>query len=110
MDKAYDPKVTEERIYRMWETGGHFMPKKDPAKESFSILLPPPNANADLHLGHAMYVVEDIMIRYHRMKGDPSLWLPGADHAGFETQYVFEKHLAKEDKSRFDYSREELYK
>ena len=79
-------------------------------KNPFTVILPPPNANADLHLGHAMYVVEDIMIRYHRMKGDPTLWLPGADHAGFETQYVYEKYLAKEDKSRFDFDRETLYK
>lgn len=110
MDKAYDPKAVEGKIYEMWESGGHFSPKIDKSKRPFTIILPPPNANADLHLGHAMYVVEDIMIRYHRMKGDPALWLPGADHAGFETQYVFEKELAKKDKSRFDFSREELYK
>lgn len=110
MDKNFDPKSVEDAIYRMWESGGYFKPKIDPTKKPFSILLPPPNANADLHVGHAMYVAEDIMIRYHRMKGDPTLWLPGADHAGFETQFVFEKHLAKQDKSRFDYSREELYK
>ncbi len=109
MDKAYDPKLVEEKIYQMWESGGYFSPKIDQKKEPFSILLPPPNANADLHLGHAMYVIEDIMIRYHRMKGDPTLWLPGADHAGFETQYVFEKQLNKEGKSRFNYPREELY-
>ena len=94
----------------MWESGGYFTPKIDKSKKPFTVLLPPPNANADLHLGHAMYVVEDIMIRYHRMKGDPTLWLPGADHAGFETQYVYEKELAKEDKSRFDFDRETLYK
>lgn len=110
MDKAYDPKKTEEKIYKMWEEGGYFTPAIDPAKKPYTILLPPPNANADLHLGHAMYVIEDIMIRYHRMLGDSTLWLPGADHAGFETQYVYEKHLAKEGKSRFDYPREELYK
>ena len=116
MDKAYDPKSTEEDIYRMWESGGYFSPKPfvrrlvDQGKLPFSILLPPPNANADLHVGHAMYVVEDIMIRYHRMLGDSTLWLPGADHAGFETQFVFEKQLAKEGKSRFDYPREELYR
>lgn len=115
MDKAYNPKSTEESIYEMWEQGGYFTPKMVDKKtlpagrQAFSILLPPPNANADLHLGHAMYVIEDIMIRYHRMKGDPTLWLPGADHAGFETQYVFEKHLAKEGKSRFDFGRDELY-
>ncbi len=111
MDKVYDPKAVEESIYKMWESGGYFEPKvpEGSPPAPFTILLPPPNANADLHLGHAMYVVEDIMIRYHRMIGDPTLWLPGTDHAGFETQYVFEKQLAKEGKSRFDYSREELY-
>lgn len=112
MDKNFTPKTVEDAIYRMWESGGYFKPKpfdKAQGKKPFSILLPPPNANADLHVGHAMYVAEDIMIRYHRMKGDPTLWLPGADHAGFETQFVFEKHLAKKDKSRFDYPREELY-
>ncbi len=109
MEKTYDPKSVETNIYQMWESGNYFSPKIDPKKRPFSILLPPPNANADLHLGHAMYVIEDIMVRYHRMIGDPTLWLPGADHAGFETQYVFEKQLNKEGKSRFDYPREELY-
>ncbi|MBI2404918.1 valine--tRNA ligase [Candidatus Gottesmanbacteria bacterium] len=109
MDKTYNPKSVEEKIYQMWESGNYFSPRKTRGKLPFSIVLPPPNANADLHLGHAMYVIEDIMIRYHRMKGDPSLWLPGADHAGFETQYVFEKQLVKEGKNRFDYPREELY-
>ncbi len=102
----------------MWEQAGYFAPKIDATKpfdkaqdkKPFTILLPPPNANADLHVGHAMYVIEDIMIRYHRMKGDPTLWLPGADHAGFETQYVYEKHLAKRGKSRFDFDRETLYR
>lgn len=110
MDKAYNPQAVEGKIYEMWESGGFFAPKIDKEKKPFTVLLPPPNANADLHLGHAMYVVEDIMIRYHRMKGDPTLWLPGADHAGFETQYVYEKYLSKEGKSRFDFDRETLYK
>jgi valyl-tRNA synthetase len=120
MDKAYNPQAVEKEIYSMWESGspslgyggpgGYFEPKIDKNKEPFTVILPPPNANADLHLGHAMYVVEDIMIRYHRMKGDPTLWLPGADHAGFETQYVYEKYLSKQGKSRFDYDRETLYK
>jgi valyl-tRNA synthetase len=109
MDKAYNPTAVELNIYKLWEQGGYFAPKKDLTKKPFTILLPPPNANADLHVGHAMYVTEDIMIRYHRMKGNPTLWLPGADHAGFETQYVYEKHLAKEGKSRFDFDRETLY-
>ncbi len=110
MDKAYNPAATESDMYQLWEQGGYFAPKIDKTKTPFTVILPPPNANADLHLGHAMYVVEDIMIRYHRMKGDPTLWLPGADHAGFETQYVYEKQLAKEGKSRFDFDRETLYK
>ncbi len=109
MDKIYKHQEIENKWYTFWENGGYFKPKKDPAKKPFTIILPPPNANADLHVGHAMYVVEDIMTRYHRMKGDPTLWLSGADHAGFETQFVFEKHLAKQDKSRFDYPRETLY-
>lgn len=89
---------------------GFFKPEINPDGKPFSIILPPPNANADLHFGHAMYTIEDILIRYHRMAGDSALWLAGADHAGFETQVVFEKHLAKEGKSRLDYPREELYK
>ena len=110
MDKAYTPKSFEETIYSSWEHDGHFSPKKESGKDSFCVILPLPNANGDLHLGHAMFTIEDIMIRYHRMKGDVTLWQPGFDHAGFETQYVFEKFLAKQGKSRFDYSREELYK
>jgi len=110
MEKTYIPKTVEQDIYSMWEQGGYFSPNMTDIKKSFSIILPPPNANADLHLGHAMYAIEDIMVRYHRMKGDATLWLPGADHAGFETQFVFEKFLAKQGKSRFDFTREELYK
>ena len=116
MDKNFQPKLVEDTIYKMWESGGYFAPVKTDKKllpkgrKPFSILLPPPNANADLHVGHAMYVVEDIMVRFHRMMGDPTLWLPGADHAGFETQFVYEKHLAKQGKSRFDFDRDTLYR
>lgn len=109
MDKTYNHTSTEERIYTLWESSGAFQPQADPKAPVYSIVLPPPNANADLHIGHAMYVIEDILIRYHRMKGYSTLWLAGADHAGFETQYVFEKHLAKQGKSRFDFTREALY-
>ncbi|MBI3981150.1 valine--tRNA ligase [Candidatus Microgenomates bacterium] len=108
MDKIYQPKTAEEKWYKFWEEGGYFKPNEK-NKKPFTIVLPPPNANAPLHMGHAMYAVEDIMIRYHRMLGDSTLWLPGADHAGIETQYVFEKQLAKEGKGRFDFSREQLY-
>ncbi|MBI4099395.1 valine--tRNA ligase [Candidatus Microgenomates bacterium] len=110
MDSKYDHTQVESRIYRMWETSGYFTPKIDPKKKPFTIILPLPNASDPMHMGHALFTVEDILVRYHRMKGDPTLWLPGGDHAGIETQYIFEKHLAKEGKSRFDFDRDTLYK
>ncbi|MFA6519059.1 MAG: valine--tRNA ligase [Candidatus Shapirobacteria bacterium] len=109
MDKAYSPS-TEPEIYDLWEKSGAFTPKIDKTKKPFTIILPPPNANDPLHAGHALYTVEDIMVRFHRMLGDPTLWLPGTDHAGIETQFVFEKHLKADDKSRFDYDRNTLFK
>lgn len=110
MDKAYDHKKVEDKIYKMWEEGDYFSAEIKKGKKPFSIILPPPNANAPLHFGHAMYVIEDILIRFHRMLGTPTLWVSGADHAGFETQFVFEKHLQKEGKSRADYDRDTLYR
>ncbi|QHO63213.1 valine--tRNA ligase [Candidatus Chazhemtobacterium aquaticus] len=115
MDKTYEFKNNEEKVYRKWEQSGIFAaPEAKEAKkrgqEPFCVIMPPPNANDPMHVGHAMFVtIEDIIVRYHRMKGDAVLWLPGTDHAGIETQYVFEKKLAKEGKSRFDFSRAELY-
>ena len=115
MDKIYNHKKVEEKIYKMWEKSQYFTPEinsstsSGQAKKPFSIILPPPNANAPLHFGHAMYVIEDILVRFHRMRGEVALWLPGADHAGFETQFVFEKHLEKEGKSRLDFDRKTLY-
>src|SRR3989344_5920746 len=109
MDKVYNHKEIEDKWYSFWEKKGFFKPEINPKGEPYCIILPPPNANADLHFGHAMYTIEDILIRYHRMRGDSTLWLSGADHAGFETQVVFEKQLAKDGKSRFDYPREKLY-
>ena len=85
------------------------LPKKVPSH--FCIIMPPPNANGSLHVGHAVFVtLEDIMTRYQRMRGKAALWLPGADHAGFETQVVFEKKLEKEGRNRFEIPREQLYK
>lgn len=110
MDPKYKPQQIEAKIYKEWEDKNLFKAVVDKSKKPFSIILPPPNANASLHLGHAMYVYEDVMIRYHRLIGDETLWLPGADHAGIETQYVFEKFLQKQGKSRFDYDRETLFK
>jgi valyl-tRNA synthetase len=112
-DRPYDPKRTEDKIYRLWEKSGFFNPDKLPGsrKKPFTIIMPPPNANGSLHLGHAVFVtLQDIMIRYHRMKGDKTLWLPGADHAGFETQVVYDKKLEKEGRNRFKIPREQLYK
>ena len=109
MDPQYNHKEYEEKIYNSWEKSGAFKPNSN--KKTFSIIMPPPNANDPLHIGHAMFVtIEDILIRFHRMLGESTLWLPGTDHAGIETQFVFEKKLAKEDKSRFDFDRETLYK
>ncbi len=110
MDKIYDQTKVESKWYKFWEEKGLFKPEVNPDGIPYTIILPPPNANAPLHFGHAMYVIEDILIRYHRMKGEATLWLPGSDHAGFETQVVFEKHLEKLGKSRFDYERPVLYK
>jgi len=109
--KPYDPAAHEDKIYKMWEGSGYFNPDNLPGErpETFSIVMPPPNANASLHAGHALFVtVEDIMIRFERMRGKKALWLPGSDHAGFETQAVYEKHLQKQKRSRFDMSNEEL--
>ena len=107
----YNPSNHENKIYQLWEKGGYFKPDEKSTKPAFTIIMPPPNANGSLHAGHAIFVtLEDIMIRYHRMKGEPTLWLPGADHAGFETQVVFEKKLEKEGRSRFDFDRQTLYR
>ena len=109
MDKVYNHKEVEEKIYKEWERKGYFKPEINPKGKPYCIILPPPNANGALHFGHAMFTVEDILIRYHRMKGDSALWLPGTDHAGIETQFVFEKKLKQEGKSRLDFDQETLY-
>jgi len=111
LPKLYEPSQYETDIYTMWEKAGVFTPKHRGSAKSYSIVMPPPNANANLHIGYALTAsIQDIMARYHRMKGEATLLLPGADHAGFETQSVFEKKLAKEGKSRFEFSRDDLYK
>lgn len=106
--KAYDPNQYEPNIYAMWEKSGGFAPTGQ--GEPYSIVMPPPNANGNLHTGHALTVdLQDILARYHRMKGRDVAYIPGADHAGFETWVVYEKELAKKGQSRFDFSREQLY-
>jgi len=93
----YNPSQTEEEINSLWEKANAFAPKIDPKKKPFTIIMPPPNITGELHAGHAMFLtLEDIMTRYHRMKGDPTLWVPGLDHAAIAVQNVVEKKLAKE--------------
>jgi valyl-tRNA synthetase len=110
LPKVYEPGQYETDIYALWEQSGAFAPKHRGSKDGYAIVMPPPNANANLHIGYELTVaLQDIPVRYHRMKGKAALLLPGADHAGFETQSVYEKHLAKEGKSRFDFDRDTLY-
>ncbi|OGG22740.1 valine--tRNA ligase [Candidatus Gottesmanbacteria bacterium RIFCSPLOWO2_01_FULL_40_10] len=110
MDKVYKHQHTEKNWYSLWEEKGYFTPVINPEKKPFAIIMPPPNANGSLHIGHAAFLtIEDVMIRYHRMVSEVTLWLPGADHAGILTQVVFERKLEKEEnKSRFDLGREEF--
>lgn len=99
LPKAYDPKACEDRIYAMWEESGAFRADATSDKEPFTISMPPPNATGQLHLGHAvMLALEDIFIRFHRMRGEEVLWVPGTDHAAIATESVVIKKLQKEEK------------
>ncbi len=114
LPKAYDFNAYEEKIYQDWETKGYFkptndpnLPGHDPDVKPFVIVIPPPNVTGGLHLGHPLFVTtEDVMIRYHRMKGEPTLWVPGTDHAGIATQLQVEKLLVSEGTSRVALGRE----
>lgn len=121
LPKNYEPKEAEGPIYQKWQDSGFFNPDNLPAStrtrdsslatpSTYSIVLPPPNVTGTLHMGHAsMLAIQDILIRYHRMKGDATLWLPGTDHAAIATQSKVEKEISKkEGKSRYDLGREEL--
>ena len=122
LEKAYDPKSFEERIYKNWESKGYFKPASDEdspvhcqCKEcngktnTYAVVIPPPNVTGVLHMGHGLNnTLQDIVVRYHRMKGDNTLWITGTDHAGIATQNVVERQLKKEGKSRFDLGREKL--
>ncbi len=117
MNSKFDHKTVEKDIYEAWEKSGAFKPRfsSEPVLQSssnnpFTIVLPPPNASGKMHMGNVLMIaIEDLMIRYHRMKGDPTLWIPGTDHAGFETQITYERELKKQGKSRFEFDRETLY-
>jgi len=119
LPKAYDFKATEPRIYEMWEQGGYFKPWNDPNKPDFDpnvkpfvLAIPPPNVTGELHIGHPMFVsIEDLMVRYHRMKGYSTLWIPGTDHAGIATQLMVERDLLRnEEVTREELGREEFVK
>ncbi|CAN5617549.1 valine--tRNA ligase [soil metagenome] len=106
--KTYNPNEYEPNIYAMWESAGAFNPTG--AGEPYSIVMPPANANGNLHIGHALTIgLEDILARYYRMKGRDVIYIPGEDHAGLETWVVYERELAKQGRSRFDYTREQIY-
>lgn len=130
MNKSYDHKNLEKKIYELWEKNNAFSPEgaktlrmrieeKNKAFLSnydnenngvpYSVLMPPPNANAPLHCGHVTYSIQDVMVRFKRMQGYDAVYLPGTDHAGFETQYVYEKNLKSQGMSRFDFDRETFF-
>ena len=111
LPKAYDPHQVEGRLYEWWERSGYFRATPDPDREPFTIIMPPPNVTGELHLGHAMTAaIEDALTRYHRMKGDVALYLPGTDHAGIATQVVVERQLAADELTRHDIGREAFLK
>ncbi len=109
LPKVYDPKDTEDSIYKFWEEGGYFKADAKSDKPPYSIVIPPPNVTGVLHMGHALdETLQDILIRYHRMSGFETLWLPGTDHAGIATQNVVEKNLREKGLSRYDLGREKF--
>jgi valyl-tRNA synthetase len=107
--KAYESATVERKLYNFWLEKGYFKPRIDHSKQPFTIIMPPPNVTGELHLGHALTATfEDILIRWHRMKGDPTLWLPGVDHAGIATQVVVEQNLLKDGLDRHKLGREKF--
>jgi len=111
MPTQYSPSSVEQRLYQWWESSGYFKPAGDESKQCFVISMPPPNVTGKLHMGHAMFVaLEDIMARFHRMRGHPTLWLPGTDHAGIATQMLVERALKAEGQSRVELGRDAFLK
>jgi len=109
MDKIYTPKDIEQRWYQNWEDQGYFTPSGDEQADPYCIMIPPPNVTGTLHMGHAFQdTIMDALIRYHRMKGDNTLWQPGMDHAGIATQMVVERQLDAEGLTRHDLGREKF--
>ncbi len=109
LEKAYEPGNIERKWYEFWASHGYFTPRIDPGRAPFVIVMPPPNVTGELHVGHALTMtVEDILIRWHRMRGDPTLWVPGTDHSGIAVQVLVEKDLAREGLTRQQVGREEF--
>lgn len=109
LDKTYNPKDFEDRLYKFWEEKGYFKPAGDDDKEPFTIVIPPPNVTGVLHMGHGLNnSLQDILIRYNRMLGKPTLWVPGTDHAGIATQNVVERKLKEKGLGRHDLGREKF--
>ena len=105
--KAYDPQVVERRIYDFWLEQGYFTPEIDRSRQPFVVIMPPPNVTGELHMGHALTTaLEDQMVRWHRMRGEPTLYLPGTDHAGIATQVVVERRLASDGITRHELGRD----
>src|SRR5919199_4376851 len=109
MEPLYRPQGVEERWQRIWEEEGSYAAEPDPSRERFVICIPPPNVTGDLHMGHALNAsIQDLLIRWHRMRGSDAVWQPGYDHAGIATQAVVERELAKEGLTRRDLGREKF--
>lgn len=109
LEKSYDPKKFEDKIYQQWKEDGDFQPKESKEGNPFTVVMPPPNVTGVLHMGHALNnSLQDILVRYYRMQHRSTLWIPGTDHAGIATQNVVERQLAKEGKRRQDLGREKF--
>ena len=111
MEKTFAPQQVEEGIYRHWEESGAFKPNMNSEKAPYTIVMPPPNITGQLHMGHAMdATIQDVLTRFHRMLGQPTLWLPGTDHASIATQNKVEQLLAQKNLTKYDLGREDFLK
>ena len=109
LDKAYEPHEVEQRWYQFWEEQDLFSAAEKSSRQSYSIVIPPPNVTGALHMGHALNnTLQDVLCRYRRLRGDNVLWMPGTDHAGIATQNVVEKKLASEGSDRHELGREKF--
>ena len=109
LEDKYSPKGYEDKWYSYWNDKGYFFSERDEKKEPYTILMPPPNVTSQLHMGHGTgYTIQDLLIRWKRMKGFNACWLPGTDHAGIATQMMVEKEIAKDGLTKTDLGREKL--